>query len=66
MHFCKDVPKVLVGMKSDLRHDPQTIGELMMTNQKPVTIEEVSEKPTAQQLDGSLNATIGYTSSQKK
>jgi hypothetical protein len=31
-------------MKSDLRHDPKTIGQLMETGQKPVTIEEVSEE----------------------
>ena len=52
-------------MKSDLRHDPKTIGELMKTGQKPVTIEEVSAQPTLQQSEVSLKASTGYASSQE-
>lgn len=52
-------------MKSDLRHDPQTIGELMKTGQKPVTIEEVSEQPVPEQVEVSLNASLGYASGQE-
>lgn len=52
-------------MKSDLRHDPQTIGELMKTGQKPVTIEEVSEQPVPEQVEVSLNVSSGYASGQE-
>jgi len=52
-------------MKSDLRHDPKIIGELMKTRQKPVTIEEVSEQPISEQVEVSLNASTGYTSGQE-
>jgi len=34
------VPKVLVGLKLDLRDDEKTITELKKVNQKPVTFEE--------------------------
>ena len=40
-HFCPGVPIILVGLKKDLRRDPQTIGELRRTSQRPVTFEEV-------------------------
>ncbi|KAL2117113.1 hypothetical protein VTJ04DRAFT_9281 [Mycothermus thermophilus] len=39
-HFCPDVPKLLVGCKKDLRHDPKTIEELRKTSQQPVTYEQ--------------------------
>ncbi|KAL2257223.1 hypothetical protein VTK26DRAFT_470 [Humicola hyalothermophila] len=39
-HFCPDVPKLLVGCKKDLRHDPKTIEELRKTSQQPVTPEQ--------------------------
>lgn len=32
---------MLVGLKMDLREDPQTIGELLKTGQRPVTTQEV-------------------------
>ncbi|CCC07244.1 rho-type GTPase [Copromyces sp. CBS 386.78] len=40
LHFCRDVPIILVGCKKDLRHDPKTIEELRKTSQKPVSPEE--------------------------
>ena len=40
-HFCPGVPIILVGLKKDLRRDPQTIGELRKTGKHPVTIKEV-------------------------
>lgn len=39
-HFCRDVPVMLVGLKHDLREDTKTIGELLKTEEKPVTTEE--------------------------
>jgi len=36
-HFCSGVPKLVVGLKLDLRKDPKTIEELKKTNQSPVT-----------------------------
>lgn len=42
LHFCQGLPIILVGCKSDLRHDPKTIEELAKTSQKPVTPEQVS------------------------
>jgi len=40
MHFCPDLPIILVGCKKDLRRDPKTIDELRKTNQRPVAPEE--------------------------
>ena len=38
-HFCPGAPIVLVGTKSDLRHDPRTIEELAKSREAPVTTE---------------------------
>ena len=40
LHFCQGVPILLVGCKTDLRHDPKTIEELKRTSQRPVTSDE--------------------------
>jgi GTPase SAR1 family protein len=40
MHFCPNLPIILVGCKRDLRHDHKVIEELRKTNQAPVTTEE--------------------------
>jgi len=40
LHFCQNLPIILVGCKKDLRYDPKTIEELRKTSQKPVTPEE--------------------------
>jgi Ras family protein A len=48
LHFCQGIPIILVGCKSDLRHDPRTIEELRRTSQRPVTPEEGSA--VAQQI----------------
>ncbi len=42
-HFCPNVPKILVGNKSDLRNDPDTLSELSRFKRKPVTREEAQE-----------------------
>ena len=39
-HFCKKVPIILVGNKTDLRHDSITIKELGKMKQEPVKREE--------------------------
>ncbi|KAJ1650692.1 GTP-binding protein Rho1 [Dispira parvispora] len=36
-HFCNDVPIILVGLKTDLRYDPEVNTDLAMFGQKPVT-----------------------------
>jgi GTPase SAR1 family protein len=41
MHFCPNLPIILVGCKKDLRRDPRVIEELRKTSQRPVTPEEV-------------------------
>lgn len=41
LHFCPNLPIILVGCKKDLRGDGKTIEELRRVNQKPVTPEEV-------------------------
>ncbi|KZP04310.1 P-loop containing nucleoside triphosphate hydrolase protein [Athelia psychrophila] len=46
-HFCAGIPIVLVGCKSDLRHEPDVIEELRKTSERPLTKEEgiaVAEK----------------------
>lgn len=42
MHFCQNLPIILVGCKMDLRRDPKIIEELRKTSQRPVSPEEVS------------------------
>jgi small GTP-binding protein len=37
IHFCPDVPLILVGTKSDLRNDNGTLEKLKSQGQKPVT-----------------------------
>ena len=39
--YCQGLPIVLVGLKKDLRRDPNIIEELRRTGQHPVTFEEV-------------------------
>ncbi|KAJ3047102.1 GTP-binding protein Rho1 [Rhizophlyctis rosea] len=52
-HFCPKIPVLLVGTKSDLRNDPQTIASLAKMGQRPVTFEE------GQKMSQQINA-IGY------
>jgi Ras homolog gene family, member A len=42
LHFCQNLPIILVGCKKDLRRDPKIIEELRKTSQRPVSPEEVS------------------------
>jgi len=47
LHFCQNLPIILVGCKKDLRDDPRVLEELRKISQKPVTYEEglaVSQK----------------------
>ena len=39
--FCQGLPIILVGLKKDLRSNPETIGKLWRTGQHPVTVDEV-------------------------
>jgi len=41
LHFCPNLPIILVGCKKDLRNDPNTINKLRKTNQQPVSYEQV-------------------------
>ncbi|KAI9829053.1 MAG: GTP-binding protein Rho1 [Thelocarpon impressellum] len=43
LHFCHNLPIILVGCKKDLRYDQKTIEELHKTSQKPVTPEQGEE-----------------------
>ncbi|KAI9229570.1 MAG: GTP-binding protein rho5 [Piptocephalis tieghemiana] len=47
LHFCSNLPILLIACKKDLRNDPRTIEELRRLNQRPVTAEE-GEKIAAQ------------------
>jgi len=52
LHFCQDLPFILVGCKKDLRNEPKIIEELRKISQRPVSPEEgaaVAEKIGAQQ-----------------
>jgi len=40
MHFCQNLPIILVGLKCDLRNDPKVIEELAKNKQKPISHEE--------------------------
>ena len=37
MHFCPEVPQILVGTKMDLRRDPNTLQKLRGQNQQPIS-----------------------------
>jgi len=39
-HFCPKVPVVLVGLKKDLRSDPDVLENLSLTKEQPVSAEE--------------------------
>jgi Ras family protein A len=41
-HFMPNVPRLFVGLKKDLREDPDTIAELNKISQRPVSWEEAS------------------------
>lgn len=43
MHFCPEVPQILVGTKLDARGDQAFIEKLKGQGQKPVTTEQVSQ-----------------------
>ncbi|SOV04055.1 GTPase Rho1 [Ustilago sp. UG-2017a] len=40
LHFCQNLPTILVGCKKDLRHDSKIVDELRKTSQRPVSAEE--------------------------
>uniref|UniRef100_A0A8B9ICP2 Ras homolog family member D n=1 Tax=Anser brachyrhynchus TaxID=132585 RepID=A0A8B9ICP2_9AVES len=46
-HFCKGVPVLLVGCKTDLRQDPEVLRELRQRRQEPVTFQQVGAPPPA-------------------
>ena len=48
LHFCRDVPILLVGCKKDLRYDNKVIEELAKTSQSPVSPEQVRAKALLQ------------------
>ena len=52
-HFCSGLPVILVGCKKDIRRDPRVIEELRKTNQRPVTPEEVRQRPSFSAIDHS-------------
>lgn len=39
-HYCPDIPFILVGLKTDLRSDPQCLEKLQSKGQRPLTSEE--------------------------
>eukprot|EP00727_Mastigamoeba_balamuthi_P006702 m51a1_g2652 putative ras-related c3 botulinum toxin substrate 2 (194) ;mRNA; r:625786-626678 len=43
MHFCPDVPQILVGTKADTRNDRAIIDKLKGQNSKPTTPEQAQE-----------------------
>ena len=43
MHFCPDVPYILVGTKLDLRDDPNTLEKLRASGQQAVSTQRGEE-----------------------
>lgn len=39
-HFAPDVPRMLVGLQSDQRHDARTLGQLLKGGSRPITTQE--------------------------
>jgi Ras family protein A len=44
LHFCSQLPIILVGCKKDLRYDPKTMDELARVNQRPVEERQVRSR----------------------
>jgi small GTP-binding protein len=42
IHFCPDVPQILVGTKLDLRGDQSTLEKLKSLQQSPISSDQVS------------------------
>ena len=66
LHFCQNLPIILVGCKKDLRRDPKIIEELRKTSQRPVTPEEgmavASKIGAVRYLECSAKTCLLYTS----
>lgn len=59
LHFCQNLPIILVGCKKDLRRDPKIIEELRKTSQRPVSPEEVRcSRPFASPAECARSKTI--------
>jgi GTPase SAR1 family protein len=43
MHFCSDVPFILVGTKCDMRNDPAELEKLRQQGQSTITTEQGNE-----------------------
>lgn len=43
IHFCPEVPQILVGTKLDLRSDPSTLEKLKASGQQPISTEQGQE-----------------------
>lgn len=43
--YCRGLPFLLIGCKSDLRTDEKVLEQLAKGNQKPVTFQQVSRNP---------------------
>ncbi|KAL1920584.1 uncharacterized protein VTP21DRAFT_961 [Calcarisporiella thermophila] len=65
MHFCENVPKVLVGLKVDLRDDPKRREELAAKGQSMITWEQgesmAKEIKAAQYLECSAKLNLGVS-----
>lgn len=43
-HFCENIPKLLVGMKIDLRHNSQRVAQLQAVGHNLISYEEVTAR----------------------
>lgn len=43
-HFCRDIPVILIGCKTDLRKDKECTRKLKAMNQDPITYTQVNEE----------------------
>mmetsp|Transcript_18455 Transcript_18455/g.46936 ORF Transcript_18455/g.46936 Transcript_18455/m.46936 type:complete len:192 (-) Transcript_18455:152-727(-) len=43
VHFCPDVPQILVGTKTDLRHDDATLEKLRSQGQQPIALDQAND-----------------------
>uniref|UniRef100_A0A3B1IPW0 Ras homolog family member F n=1 Tax=Astyanax mexicanus TaxID=7994 RepID=A0A3B1IPW0_ASTMX len=51
-HFCRDVPKILIGCKTDLRKDKEKMRKLRAVEQEPITYTQGEE--TQKQMNAEL------------
>lgn len=66
-HFCKEVPIIVVGCKTDLRKDRSLVKKLRKNKLEPVTYHRVGTQPSGRAAGrGNPRDTLTSTASQQR